>query len=64
MAIANTREECTEASKRDAEEADKRWRMTLSEQIEKAFVEAAAAMAAASREHDALVEETQEAFRE
>lgn len=64
MAIASTKEECAEASKRDAEEADKEWRRILRERLKKAADEAAAATAAASREHDALVEETQVAFRE
>lgn len=62
-AISNTKEACEEASARAKEESDEKWRMVLREHLEKAKEEATAMAAAASREHDALLEETQQAFR-
>ena len=60
----STKEGCAEAGKKATEEADEKWRAILHEHLKKAAEEAAAAAAVASREHDALVKETQEAFRE
>ena len=60
----STKEACAEAGKIAAEEADERWKNILREQLDKTANEAAAAAVAANREHDAFVEETQEAFRE
>lgn len=45
------------------EKADDRWRIVLREHLDKARDEASEAAAAASSEHDALLDETQQAFR-
>lgn len=62
-AISSTREACEEANARAKEKSDEKWRRVLREHLDKAAEEAAAMAARASKEHDALLEETQEAFR-
>lgn len=57
------KEACEDANKSAMEEADDRWRVVLCEHLDKAREEASEAAAAASREHDALLDETQQAFR-
>lgn len=57
------KEACEDAKKSVMEEADERWRIVLREHLDKARGEASEAAAAASREHDALLNETQQAFR-
>lgn len=62
-AVSSTKEACEEANKRAKEKSDEKWREVLREHLNKAGEEAAVVAAVASREHDALLEETQEAFR-
>lgn len=63
-AVSSTKKACAEAELNATEASDERWRVVLREHLDKAAEEAAVAATAASREHDALLEETQEAFRE
>lgn len=62
-AICSTQKACQDAKKVASEEADERWRDVLRQHLDQAREEAAAAAGIASREHDALLEETQHAFR-
>ncbi|CAM9090655.1 unnamed protein product [Hapterophycus canaliculatus] len=62
-AISSTKEACEQASARAKEESDEKWRLVLREHLKKAEEEATAVLASASIEHDALLEETQQAFR-
>ncbi|CAM9178368.1 unnamed protein product [Scytosiphon promiscuus] len=62
-AISSTKEACEEASATAKEQSDEKWRVVLREHLQKAEEAAMAVAAAASRDHDALLEETQQAFR-
>lgn len=61
--MSTTNEACAEATKQATEESDERWRAVLREHLDKASEQSAIAAAEASREHDAVLEETQQAFR-
>lgn len=62
-AVSSTKEECEEANTRAKEKSDEKWRRVLREHLDKAAEEAAVVAAAVSKEHDAVLEETQQAFR-
>lgn len=62
-AVSSTKEACEEANARAKEKSDEKWRRVLREHLAKAAEEAAAVAAAVSKEHDAVLEETQQAFR-
>lgn len=62
-AVSSTKEACEEANARAKEKSDEKWRGVLREHLNKAAEEAAAVAAAVSEEHDAVLEETQQAFR-
>lgn len=62
-AVSSAKEAFEEANAREKEKSDENWRRVLREHLDKAAEEAAVVAAAASREHDALLEEMQEAFR-
>lgn len=62
-AVSSTKEACEEASARAKEKSDEKWRGVLREHLDKAAEEAVAVAAAVGKEHDAVLEETQQAFR-
>lgn len=61
--MLSTKNACAEEFKTTKEESDERWRVVLREHLDKAGEEAVIAAAASSKEHDAVLEETQQAFR-
>lgn len=62
-AVSSTKKSCAEAAKLATEESDERWRAVLWEHLNKASEESVIAAAKSSKEHDAVLEETQQAFR-
>ncbi|CAM9333908.1 unnamed protein product [Sphacelaria rigidula] len=62
-AVTSTKAACTEEAKQAAEESDERWRAVLRENLDKAKEASAVEVETVTKEHDAVLEETQHAFR-